>query len=185
LTSALTLASFIKFFGASFLARSSGLVRERAQTGSLEVGWMMQAPQVALAGLCMLLGIVPAAGFNLLQLAIDNSRQGFGTRLAENTPLASETVTGMSLATSTAVFAPLALAAVLGITFLLARFVSRLGNAPHRAAEPWLCGYAREAECNRYVAHNFYGEIKRYFHWIGGSARPGVNGRSAIKGSLR
>jgi len=34
---------------------------------------------------------------------------------------------------------------------------------------PWLCGYAREAECNRYVAHNFYGEIKRYFGWLGGA----------------
>ena len=33
----------------------------------------------------------------------------------------------------------------------------------------WLCGYAREADCHRYSAHNFYGEIKRYFRWLGGA----------------
>ena len=43
LTSALTLASFMKFFGVSFLSRTSALVRERAaQSGRLEVPWMMQ-----------------------------------------------------------------------------------------------------------------------------------------------
>ena len=52
--------------------------------------------------------------------------------------------------------------------FLLAFTISKLGGATRRAAAPWLCGYAREAECNRYVAHNFYGEIKRYFRWLGG-----------------
>ena len=49
LTSALTLASFIKFFGLSFLSRASTLVTEQAEKLSkLEVGWMMQLPQVLL-----------------------------------------------------------------------------------------------------------------------------------------
>ena len=56
--------------------------------------------------------------------------------------------------------------------FWLAWFISRLGAAPRRAAVPWLCGYAREAECNRYVAHGYYGEIKRYFRWLGGAPAP-------------
>ena len=47
--------------------------------------------------------------------------------------------------------------------------MSKLGGAQRRADVPWLCGYAREAECHRYVAHNFYGEIKRYFRWLGGA----------------
>jgi hypothetical protein len=72
---------------------------------------------------------------------------------------------------SAAVFAPLALGVVLALTFALVYGISKLGSATRRAAVPWLCGYAREAECNRYVAHNFYGEIKRYFRWLGGMPR--------------
>ena len=46
-----------------------------------------------------------------------------------------------------------------------------LTSASRRAAAPWLCGYVREADCHRYSAHNFYGEIKRYFRWLGGMPR--------------
>ena len=54
LTSALTLASFIKFFGVSFLSRTSSLVAARAAArGRLEVGWAMQAPQVFFALCCI------------------------------------------------------------------------------------------------------------------------------------
>ncbi len=80
-------------------------------------------------------------------------------------------LTGLQGPNAAAVFAPVALAVVLGMMFLLAYGISKLGSAPRRAAVPWLCGYAREAECHRYVAHNFYGEIKRYFRWLGGTPR--------------
>jgi hypothetical protein len=70
---------------------------------------------------------------------------------------------------SHSLFVPLALLAVLGLAFLAALFISKLGGSTRRASPPWLCGYAREAECNRYVAHGFYGEIKRYFRWLGGA----------------
>jgi hydrogenase-4 component B len=172
LTSALTLASFIKFFGASFLSRASLVVSRAASQGRLEAGWMMQLPQVMLALLCMLLGIVPAIAFRLMQLALDASRQGFGTTLADARPMAGGLASGLEQVQSAAVFVPLALIAVLGLMFLVSRFISKLGSAQRRAAEPWLCGYAREADCHRYVAHNFYGEIKRYFRWIGGAPAP-------------
>jgi hypothetical protein len=67
------------------------------------------------------------------------------------------------------VFVPLVVLAVIAAAIFLAGFIARLGSAPRRAAVPWLCGYAREAECNRYVAHGYYGEIKRYFRWLGGA----------------
>ena len=173
LTSALTLASFIKFFGVSFLSRTSAFVTERAtRNGRLEVGWMMQLPQVILALLCVLLGVAPAIAFRLMQHAMDASRQGFGGVLATAAPMISGPLTGLEERNSGAVFAPLALAAVLGLMFLLACGISKLGRARRRVAAPWLCGYAREADCHRYVAHNFYGEIKRYFRWLGGAPRP-------------
>jgi formate hydrogenlyase subunit 3/multisubunit Na+/H+ antiporter MnhD subunit len=172
LTSALTLASFIKFFGVSLLSRTSALVTaQAARHARLEVGWTMQLPQVALALACVLLGVVPAIGFRLMQLALDASSQGYGTALAKAAPVQSSLWTGVEQLQSTAVFAPLGFAVALGLMFLVARSLSRLGSASRRAAAPWLCGYVREADCHRYSAHNFYGEIKRYFRWLGGMPR--------------
>ncbi|MBI5385838.1 MAG: peroxiredoxin family protein [Verrucomicrobia bacterium] len=170
LTSALTLASFIKFFGVSFLSRTSALVKQQAAKRSkLEVCGLMQAPQVFLAVLCVALGVVPALAFQLMGAALNSSRQGFGTALANAAPMTSTPVAGLETVNNTALFAPVALAVVLGLMFLVVRAISKLGGAQRRAAAPWLCGYASEAECHRYVAHNFYGEIKRYFKWLGGS----------------
>ena len=52
--------------------------------------------------------------------------------------------------------------------------LGRLGGARRRTVAPWLCGYASEAEPHRYSAHHFYAEIKRYFGWLGGAARPSL-----------
>jgi formate hydrogenlyase subunit 3/multisubunit Na+/H+ antiporter MnhD subunit len=168
LTSALTLASFIKFFGVSFLSRTSDLVADRAARGRLEVGWTMQLPQVFFALCCVALGTVPAVAFSLVQRALDASREGYGSILAGAAPVASGPAWGLEASGSAARFAPLVLAIVLGLLFLATWAIGRLGAAPRRADTPWLCGYAHEEECHRYVAHNFYGEIKRYFGWLGG-----------------
>ena len=176
LTSALTLASFVKFFGASFLSRTSALVKEKAAgPGRLEVGMIMQIPQFLLAFLCLLLGILPAIAYGLIHGALAASPHGFGQALGGAAPAPGNFWAGLSGPGSHARFVPLVLLAVLGLAFLAAGFISRLGGAPRRAAAPWLCGYAREAECNRYVAHGFYGEIKRYFRWLGGAPAPDVS----------
>jgi hydrogenase-4 component B len=189
LTSALTLASFIKFFGVSFLSRSSALVKARAaeaKNGRLEVPWLMQLPQLGLAFFCVLLGVVPAIGFRLMQRALEASRGGLGTMLANASPMMSGPLQGLASEDSAAVFVPVALASVLGLMFLLVYGMSKLGSAPRRAADPWLCGYVREADCHRYVAHNFYGEIKRYFGWLGGMAdASNDNGASRADRSVR
>ena len=177
LTSALTLASFIKFFGVSFLSRVSALVKSRASAGRLEVPWMMQIPQLLLALCCVLLGVVPALGFRLVQLALNASRQGMGSLLADANPVSNAWFAGLAVFNSAAVFIPTVLVITLGAMFLVAYGIARFGKAPRRAEKPWLCGYAQEAECHRYVAHNFYGEIKRYFGWLGGEPR-----HSAVKG---
>ncbi len=177
LTSALTLASFIKFFGVSFLSRTSALVRDKAaaslrDAAALEVGAMMQLPQVFLAALCVLLGVIPALAFQLIGGALNASRQGCGIALANAAPMAGGAWRGLENLHGTALFAPLALATVLALVFVVVCVLSKLGAAQRRADVPWLCGYAREAECHRYVAHNFYGEIKRYFRWLGGMPKP-------------
>jgi len=172
LTSALTLASFMKFFGVSFLSRTSALVKQRAaQAGRLEVPWSMQLPQVLLASLCLSLGVIPAIALTLLQRVLRASPGGLADRLADASPILAAPLTGIFVPGDAVVFAPLVLATVLAFMFALAYGISKLGGASRREAAPWLCGYAREAECHRYVAHNFYTEIKRYFHWLGGMPR--------------
>jgi hydrogenase-4 component B len=180
LTSALTLASFIKFFGTSFLSRTSELVAQktglqpgrrvtaaRAGSGVLEVGWSMQLPQILLAAWCVVLGVAPGLAFVFLQQALAAAPQGAGSLFTQSMPAgAFASLTGPQGA---ALFLPLALLGVLGATFLIAYAISRLGSAPRRAAAPWLCGYAPETEQERYIAHNFYGEIKRHFQWLGGA----------------
>ena len=181
LTSALTLASFIKFFGVSFLSRSSALVKQRAtQSGWLDVGWMMLLPQWALAAGCLLLGVAPGIAFHLLRRALAASPREMAAALAEAAPAVGIPFTVPGEMSASAVFVPMALLAVLAVMWLAAYLFSRLGGAPRRAAEPWLCGYVREADCHRYAAHNFYGEIKRYFGWLGGAAHPG---KTPAKGS--
>jgi NADH:ubiquinone oxidoreductase subunit 5 (subunit L)/multisubunit Na+/H+ antiporter MnhA subunit len=177
LTSALTLASFIKFFGVSFLSRSSKLVIDRAaQHGRLEVPLTMQIPQVLLALLCVTLGIVPVIAFRLMQVALNTSDYGYGALLAAAKPMSGGAAAGMNAVSSMAMFVPVALLVVIGVMFMLVRWITRMGDAQRRTTDAWLCGYVREADCHRYVAHNFYGEIKRYFRWLGGMPR-GANGR--------
>ncbi len=182
LTSALTLASFIKFFGVSFLSRTSEHVAaQAAKQGRLEVGWMMRIPQVVLAAICITLGIVPSIAFRFMQSAMDASRQGLGIALSNAAPMMSGPWVGIQDLDHTASFVPLVLLVVLGLAFLVTYGISKMGSASRRAAAPWLCGYVSEAECYRYSAHNFYVEIKRYFRWLGGMPRPRTDRQSSLK----
>jgi formate hydrogenlyase subunit 3/multisubunit Na+/H+ antiporter MnhD subunit len=169
LTSALTLALYVKFFGVSFLSRTSARVAERAAQGRMETGWMMQCPQILLALGCVAMGLVPTFGFRLIQHMLGRSRQGFGSTLASAAPMASGPWAGVRDVNASALYIPLALAAGLAVTYLLAWGIAKLGGATRRAASPWLCGYAREADCNRYAARNLYGVVNRYFRWVGGA----------------
>jgi formate hydrogenlyase subunit 3/multisubunit Na+/H+ antiporter MnhD subunit len=179
LTSALTLASFMKFFGAAFLGRTSAHVtRCAAGRDSLEVGWMLRVPQGLLAGACLALGLAPVLAVDLFEAALQASGQGMAALLARATPPSAGWWQGMAGPEATTLFAPLLLAPVLVLAFALALTLGRLGHAPRRAAVPWLCGYASEAEGQRYTAHHFYTELKRYFGWLGGAPRAPKGGKA-------
>jgi len=169
MTSALTLASFIKFFGVSFLSRQSALVAESAAKKKLEVDGLMMLPQIFLAFCCILLGIVPALAYSVMNQALSVSRQGFGELLAAASTMGNGTLSGLDALNGSALFVPFALVIVLLLVFMVTYIISKLGGATRRSATPWLCGYVTDADCYRYTAHNFYGEIKRYFKWIGGA----------------
>jgi hypothetical protein len=112
--------------------------------------------------------VMPVVAFKLMDLALNASQQGLGAMLAGTTPITGGTTAGIAGWQSGSVFAPVAVAVVLGLMFLLALGLARLTHVQRRHAVPWLCGYAIEADHHRYVAHNFYAEIKRWFGWLGG-----------------
>jgi formate hydrogenlyase subunit 3/multisubunit Na+/H+ antiporter MnhD subunit len=174
LTSVVTLASFMKFFGVTFLSRTSALVTQRAAAGRLEVGALMQTPQVLLAAVCVGVGLAPFAAYEVFRAAMAVSRQGLAATLAVDvTRAAAAPVARLEVASGQALLAPLVVAVVLGGLLLLAHGIARLGAAHRRTAGVWLCGYVREAEVHRYAAHGLYGDLKRQFRWLGGVPRDG------------
>ncbi len=180
LTSVLTLASFLKFFGTGFLSRTSGLVADRAgaSKGTLEASWTMRVPQAVLALACLALGLFPVWGYGLVAGALAASPAGAAPLLAEAVPAGGGLLAGLAPGGGGAVFAPLVLLGVLAALLLMAWFLAGLGGASRREAEPWQCGYAKESDATRYVAHGWYGEVKRYLRWAGGNPGHGSGGPS-------
>jgi hydrogenase-4 component B len=162
LTSALTLALFVKFYGALFLSRTSALVLARAaHRPSLEVSWTMRVAQSFLALVCVAGGLLPFVTLHIISQALLASGTGLASIIADAIPLMPTVVFGLGGATDASVYAPLAVVIVLALIFLTVRLVARLGGATRRVTTPWLCGYAVETEANRYRAGHLYGEIKR------------------------
>ena len=182
LTSVLTLASFMKFFGVSFLSRTSRLVKERAgAAGRLEVGWTMQIPQLVLGFCCIFFGLVPVAAYYIIVKALAHSPGGLTMALWQSPYLVNSEGWLTPGPGGGAILATNVITLVLALLWILARALSALGGATRRAAPSWLCGYAREAEVHRYHAHNLYGEVKRYFRWVGGA--PAGSKESSAPGS--
>jgi hypothetical protein len=119
--------------------------------------------------------------YGLIHRALAASPTGLGQALGHAPVMPGGLWTGLSGVG--ACFAPLALLAILFLALLAAWLISGLGGSTRRAASPWLCGYAREMESNRYVAHGYYGEIKRYFRWLGGARVP--EKPADLKGTLK
>lgn len=177
LTSALTLASFVKFFGVSFLSRASAWVAQRARerraqrptgsssdlAGSLEAPVSMLVPQWFLAVLCVGVGVAPAAGLSFVTRALAVSHDGLGAILGRASGVQASATLGVATASGQAAFVPAVIAGAMGLIMALVWGVSRMGASRRRADSPWLCGYADEADSNRYSAHGFYGEVKGLF----------------------
>jgi hypothetical protein len=159
-TSALTLALFIKFFGGVFLTRTSATVADcAAGQPALEVGGKMRVAQAVLAAGCVLFGLLPLLPVSLIDHALDGSRHGLGALLADVSPVTGHGWSGLIAGDGQSSYVPLAVAVVVALMFALARRLARLGGAQRRSAEPWLCGYASEAEIHRYRPSGFYGEL--------------------------
>ena len=161
LTGAVTLVSFLKFFGAAFLGRTSTWVKEKAQQkGRLEVSGKMILSQWSLALMCLAAGVLPAVTFGLVTLALRATHEGLGSVFGTISPTSVTVLAGVRTVCNGVVVGALV---ILGISVgaAVAWALSRMGGARVRRVDPWLCGYATEEESMRYTAHGFYGELKR------------------------
>ncbi|MCL4179331.1 MAG: peroxiredoxin family protein [Verrucomicrobia bacterium] len=161
LTSTLTLALFIKFFGAIFLSRTSVLVHDLSRRPQpLEVGWKMRLPQVILLALCLFAGLFPGLMLQFLSRVLQTSRQGLAVTLADAVPASVWTGPSLQSPGHPAVYVPLIVALVFVLMCFFARWLASLGGATRRISAPWLCGYAVEGELNRYRAGHLFDDLK-------------------------
>jgi len=159
-TSGLTLASFIKFFGASFLSRKSAFVSEKIVKS--ELNWSMLLPQFLLAALCLFFGIFPYFGLVGIQSALKNSAAGFGNTFGGVNLFEGGALSGVGYNEGSFI-SPLMVVIALVLFSLLAILIMKLGRSEKRASNQWLCGYVVEDDAARYNAHNFYYQIKQIF----------------------
>lgn len=152
-----TLASFLKLLGSVFLGRAEDNFTTQ------EVPTSMIVPQVALATLCVLLGICPQPVLRLIEQTIA------GTTGAPVAALnASRMWGGLFLVDGSAVafWSPLAIMLVLVILALLSYVIQRAGGARTRSVPVWYCGEEHGVATVRYAASSFYLPFKQLFRGI-------------------
>jgi hydrogenase-4 component B len=161
--SLVTLASFLKFIGAAFLGTFAAPKNNTLDRG--DVPLTMQIPQVVLAGLCVLFGLVPALPLfgvhKAISAALPANMQHNLADLIGNAP------GGVSLMLTgnqpTGIWLPLIVFAALLICIGLSKWIYGLGGAARRTVSGWNCGVDIPSELVRYQARSFYGPFKKAF----------------------
>lgn len=176
-TSAVTLASYVKFFGMTFT--SSG-VEWNVSKQIKEVPWTMLLPKVILAILCLVQGLLPflyfetfigifknSAGSVLQPVFADISLDNYIVNSAMGV---SVTVPGLD-GTVSSVAVPLVVLIILAAAYIFAWLLKKSGGAEEKEVPTWLCGYQDLNNNNRYVAHNMYSAFKKAVKWTGGNVK--------------
>ena len=178
LTSALTLAVVVKFFGAAFLGRTPAGMAVDLKVGSHELPRQQLAAQFIPAVICVGLGLLPAVGLATARMALETSRHGLAIPLADAFPTAAGAAGGMAWVGGAAVMTPILLLALLAAAIGVAMLLVRWGGAERRAAVPWLCGYTSDSVC-RYPARDYFGAIKPWLARVSGRRQAGRRGAPA------
>jgi hydrogenase-4 component B len=152
-----TLATYLKLVGAVFLGQAVEDPRPRDVPASMIV------PQAVLAGLCVVLGIVPQFALRFI-----------GHSLAALAPLPAAGVDashmwGVIFLTDGApvgFWSPLACLSALAILGLIAYGIERAGGADVRSVPVWYGGEEHNSALVRYPANSFYSPFKRAFQGI-------------------
>ncbi|MDZ7373428.1 MAG: proton-conducting transporter membrane subunit [candidate division KSB1 bacterium] len=159
--SALTLASFVKFFGASFFGK---LKAPKTDVERGDVPLSMQVPQLVLSGLCVFFGLAPLLPLRLIYSSLTAIRSQLGA--AGFRELFSGKASSIGLSFGDGVIAnwnPVWMGLALAGFALLAWGVMRAGRAPRRTVATWYCGEPHGDLETHYPAHGFYQPFKQFF----------------------
>jgi hydrogenase-4 component B len=157
--SLVTLASFLKVLGAVFLGA------DRMSKDVREVPTSMAVPQVVLASLCVLLGVVPFAVLGPLRDAV----VGLTSIAVPDAAALLGGLAGLVLSVNgqaVAYWAPPAMIGGIVILGLLAAVIARAGGAEVRNVPVWYCGEEHDSEAVRVRASTFFLPFKSAFTGI-------------------
>jgi hydrogenase-4 component B len=172
--SLVTLASFLKYYGSSFL----GSTREGGAPEG-EVAFAMVLPQVVLVLGCLLFGLLPWIPLSVIQAGVAGAAshgmaEAVSAGVAEPWPgllmggLGGHPVLGFALGEpGWALWAPLPVTILLlvlaGGVYL---GIQRAGGARTREVSVWVCGEEEEPGALRYSAGSFYLPFKHAFRGV-------------------
>jgi hydrogenase-4 component B len=152
--SAVTMASFIKFFSTAFLGDMPAELDKIKKKG---VSLNMKVSQVILSLFCLLLGLLPVLPVAGLYGAVS------GSVLAPSMPQFSELFNkngggiGVLLDGKTSgVWNPLLIGIIFIGLIVLSYTLTKLAGSKKRIVDVWLCGESYDKEQVRYRAHSFY-----------------------------
>ncbi len=177
MTSAITLASYVKFFGMTFT--SSGHEWNTTEPVK-EVPVLMLLPKVVLAVLCLVQGLIPFMYFSVIVNIFKTSNHSIVTKLFGGMYLNGSVIesamgvqvnlpgTGMFIS-SMAV--PAFLVAVFAVMFIAAYLLKKSAGSKQRTAPVWMCGYKELDNTTRYKSKSMYHAFKHIVWWTGGNVK--------------
>lgn len=153
LAAALAAAAFVRFYGLAFLGRG----RSAEATDAHEVDRYMLAAMGALAGLCVLAGLIPALVLDRLAPAVEALTAG---RLPVQATEPWLTLVPVAAARST--YNPLLVFTFIAVTASAAAWgVHRLGGRALRRGPAWDCGFPEPSPRAQYGAGSFAQPLRR------------------------
>jgi hydrogenase-4 component B len=158
LSAALAAACFVRAFGTAFLGRARTAAAEQAR----EVDVFSRGAMFVLAGLCLLVGILPA-------LAIDALAPVTQTLVGGRMPVQShiQWLTIIPIAASRSSYNGLLVFLFISLAAISAAlFIHRFASRALRRADPWDCGFPDPSPMTQYTAAGFAQPIRRVFGGI-------------------
>jgi hydrogenase-4 component B len=174
MTSAITLASYVKFFGMTFTAVG---VEWGKKKDVHEVNVMMLAPKIILAILCLAQGLLPWIFLGGL-LRVFQTTQGTAIQGIVGLPNLMADLSfdhwGVTLhlpahELTSAAAMPLILILLLLFLWAGTNWIRKAGGSKDRTAPVWLGGYQLLNNLNRYRSSNMYASFKHFMKWVGGN----------------
>jgi hydrogenase-4 component B len=153
--SAVTMASFIKFFSTAFLGDMPGEIS--GLTSKKKIGLNMKVSQVILSLFCLLLGLLPVLPAAALYGALSNS--ALAPALPQFSALFNSSAGGLEVlldGKTVGVWKPLLIFTVFLGLVVLSYVLTKLAGSKKRIVDVWLCGECYDKEQVRYRAHSFY-----------------------------